>query len=120
MMHLGKIVAIAAVTVVAAAGTAIAGNTHTVNSVYHGLGDGANSNFYVHPFTDTSASTRKLTYLGSDPCYYTCTYVSGSATHQHISWDTNPYSECRYYSDHSSDSPYYLNRHRHYHHYNCA
>lgn len=113
---------LAVVTVLAIVTPVYANNTHVVNRVGHGLGDGQDSDYYVHAYTDTGYGySRKSTTLYSDPCYYTCDFVSSSsARHVHISWDTNPYGECLHASNHANGSPTDLNLHNHYHHYYCG
>ncbi len=95
---------------------ALAGHTHTINGVYHGLGDGDNSNSYVHPFVDAPTGDYKGvtlyrydTLLGSNEC---------NCTHAHLSWDTNPNPECQYNVILASSNPF-LNWHRHFHHNSC-
>jgi len=101
--------------------SAWAGHVHTVGEWYHGLGDGANNNAYVHPFNDNTAN--------HDHCNEVRLYRSGAGErwrfrqcwrHTHAYWDTSPYAECRYFSSHESTSVQHpLNLNYHFHHNDC-
>lgn len=105
------------------AGVAVAAHTHTIGHIYHGLGDGGNNNYYVHPFSDVTDNHavnnlyyqlwREGTYMSSGIC---------DCGHVHTNWDTSPYAECRYRSNHSADGSgnHFLNFHRHNHHNWCG
>ncbi len=102
-------------------GTSVAeaGNTHSINYVYHGCGDCAGHNAYVHPFTESSTNARKWSDLvfANNATWIAWCYC----THSHISWDTSPYHECYYSSRNGSDGPPFLNHHGHWNHYGgCA
>ncbi|WP_156969852.1 hypothetical protein [Knoellia subterranea] len=104
----------------AGAGSAFAGNTHTVNSNYHGCGDCNNpENGYIHPFTDTTA-TNGATNGKGEYLNRRGTLLTGSAcnacTHVHTSWDTGSNRECQYYIDHIAQAPYAMNLNTHYAH----
>lgn len=90
---------------------ATAGHVHTVDNVYHGCGEcNYPQDFYIHPFTERNDTLWKSVYLNyrggnisSSSCY---------CSHTHITWDTNPYAECRYDSQHGG----VINLHTHYAH----
>jgi hypothetical protein len=97
------------------AGIAYGFHVHTVGEWDHGLGDGANNNYYVHPYNDnlnghTHSNTvwvgKDANVLATDGC---------SCSHSHISWDTSPYSETQYWSYNVSDGTHALNGHYHAH-----
>jgi len=105
------------------AGTAYGLNTHTTGHINHGLGDGTNNNYYVHPYsvvtdghnvTNLKYTLRHSTGGGGSvqDRAQTCTCV-----HVHTNWDTTPNPECLYYSGHSAGGTgsHFLNFHYHYH-----
>ena len=97
---------------------ASAGNTHTISGVYHGLGDGANNDYYLHNFTEYGNTNWKGTALKD----FNGTVIAqdyGNLVHVHNSWDTSPNSECGYRShNYAFDGPV-LNPHDHLHHLAC-
>jgi hypothetical protein len=97
---------------------ALAGHTHTVNGVYHGLGDGNNDNYYVHAFVDypngaykgagvVDSTTGNL--IDINECY---------CSHAHTFTDLSPYRECYFDALVASQSPS-LGWHYHWHHNYC-
>lgn len=114
----GQIAAGCVVGVLAFTGGASAGNTHTVSGVYHGLGDGANNDYYVHNFTEYGNTNWKGTALKD----FNGTVIAqdyGNLTHVHNSWDTSPNSECGYSSHNYAYNGPVLNPHDHLHHLWC-
>ncbi len=95
--------------------SALAGNTHTTVSHYHGLGDGTDNDYYVHPFIDGPSTERKVLDLmrGSTSMQF----ISCNCFHLHLNWDTAPYAECLY---RVYINFYYTNQHYHNHHYYCG
>jgi hypothetical protein len=123
-------VALAGLIGIVAVSAALAANTHTVNEWYHGIGDGNNANYYIHPFNDSTYSHQHTgneviawndttgARYGPQSCY---------CYHSHIDIDTNPWEECRFSSSHSVEGTSGshslntgLNYHKHYHHDYCA
>lgn len=101
------------------AGIALANNVHTVGEWYHGLGDGANNNYYVHPFNENTlghahCNTLEL-YSGAGKVYGT---LACNTTHHHTDWDTGLALECGYFSRHEA-AVHVLNLHTHRHHDPC-
>lgn len=96
---------------------ALATNTHTVLGVYHGLGDGANNNYYVHNFVDDGTTTYKYTSVSShyDDNFYGNDY--GYVPHVHNSVDPTPYNECNFYANTYAEGK--IDGHNHNHHYWC-
>lgn len=107
-------------------GIALANNTHTVEEWYHGLGDGKDSDFYVHPFNHSNSGH----YHSSDVVVFrrqgsqtilVDAKSCGQKRHCHVKGlDTSPISECRFYSSHQSNSNHPLTNNRHYHHNWCG
>lgn len=117
-------------------GPVVASNTHTVAEWGHGLGSATDSDYYVHPYTHsnyshahTNNSVRLWWECSSgvwcDPGYGSS--VSGTTSHQHISWDTYPRRECKFWTyvrvgstsgTHPDNSS--LNQHYHPHHNECT
>lgn len=98
-------------------GLAIAANVHTVNNWEHGLGDGANNNSYVHPYNNMNLGRSDCSSLrlnGGSGLGWLWGQISCSS-HNHVSWDTNPYSEGTFYSEHQMSGAYPVNLHIHYH-----
>ena len=103
------------------AGVALANNVHTVGEWYHGLGDGSNSNNYVHPFNENTAghvhcNTIELFSSGTKKLGT----LSCSTTHHHADWDTSPNNECSYWSRHEATGTHPLNLHSHVHDSYCG
>lgn len=108
-------------------GVAWANNTHTVGHIYHGVGDGTNDNYYIHNFDDVTDghTIRQMNvdvwHAGIRDSHANCF----TCQHLHISWDTSPRRECKYYGQFatlgrdSQDSNHNLNPHFHYHHNYC-
>lgn len=111
--------------------------THTINEWYHGLGDGGNDNYYVHPFNESTAShahpTNYVRLWKECDSGVWCSpggvaqINSCDCQHSHLSYDTNPYRECKFWSTHSvgsrssghsGNAP--LNQHYHPHHNECT
>jgi hypothetical protein len=108
-------------------GVAVANHTHTIGHIYHGLGDGSNNNYYVHPFSDvTDNHAVNNLFYGLGKCVSgTCTFlVQGSCDcgHVHRNWDTGTLKECHYYSSNAASGTgvHFLNIHVHHHHDWCG
>lgn len=108
---------IAALGVVAAA-PAFADHIHTVSGWDHGLGDGNNNNYIVHPFLNRVDRKR-------GPARFVLLRVQGSGifvqkqcrqVHCHRDWDTTGWNEACAYAVVEAYSPYPLNQHAHEHH----
>lgn len=105
------------------AGVALANHTHTTGNWWHGLGDGGDADYYVHPFNDARNNGAYVNWIG----YHA--YVRGGSgkikrcrcEHNHYNVNTG-YRECVYGSTHE----WYLHnvnqwyRHNHYHHRFCG
>ena len=91
-----------------------ANNTHPISGVYHGCGECSTTNdFYIHAFTDYPNTSFKRAAIWLDgTLQYSATC---NCSHAHRSWDTNPFAECHYTTNHYSASPA-LNSHYHYAH----
>ena len=119
-----RLVAVAALSFVAMSSTqmvAFGGHGHQVNNVDHGLGSGADSNAYVHPFNDwkeAGGPPHHTIELGRSGAGY-FRRVRYSGRHAHIDWDTSPRAECLFYSSHEAE-PGILNRNVHPHHNYCG
>jgi hypothetical protein len=113
------VVVTAALLGAVAAQVVLARNTHSVNNVYHGLGDGADADYHVHAFNDRPhrqirrANTVTIGHKGRG--YFL--RVRSKARHLHIDWDTGSRRECQYYSHHWVKGK--LNGNAHTHHYDC-
>lgn len=122
MKYLLKGLGVSIALLLAVAVPALAANSHTVNGVYHGLGDGTNSNYYVHPFTEKANSAWKGTAL-KNASGTVIAQDYGYVSHVHISWDTSPTPECKYKSHHyaqnTAGTAWELNPHDHNHHSPC-
>jgi hypothetical protein len=105
------------------AGVALANNTHTVGAWYHGLGDGKDNDYYVHPFNDQVNGVKRNSVVGLVHKIGNTHYVDHRkqvySSHNHFNWETS-YRECRYYSFHESNSNNFMNFHKHYHHNWCG
>lgn len=96
---------------------AYAGHVHTVNNWEHGLGDGANNNSYVYPYNNMNLGRSDCSSLrlnGGSGLGWVWGAIS-CAPHLHVSWDTNPFWEGTFYSEHEMSGPYPVNLHLHYH-----
>ena len=105
--------------------SAFAGHVHTTGEWYHGLGDGANFNFYVHAFNENTTGVYCNTLVVYFAGYSTWDdWYNGTqcTTHHHASIDTYPYNECYFRSWHRSiqSDPHNLPAHGHLHHYYCG
>lgn len=102
---------------------AFASNVHQVTVWEHGLGDGWDYDYILHPYMHevngvkrpASAKLKRSNGAGNDPT--TVWSASATTNHLHRTWDTNPKMECIYWARLSSSSVTYpLNWHNHYHH----
>lgn len=102
-------------------GLALAQNTHTVGEWYHGLGDGTDNDKYLHPFNHNTNGHAHSNFLSLarkrlDGSFANLFRQTCTCKHNHRNWDTNPYNECLFVSNHESQSNHPLNLHVHYHH----
>lgn len=98
------------------AAVAWAVNTHTVADWYHGMGDGANNNYFVHPFAESSSSTAKDAYVelnNSGTIWQSKTCAAASFQHCHFDRDTSPVAECTFHVHIRGGSNLALHRHNH-------
>lgn len=95
---------------------ALANNTHTTGEWYHGLGDGGNDNYYVHPFNESV-----LGHVHSNKIGYGVTIIGDnpkaskilSVVHNHYDVGTGDLPECAFYSDHLASVGRSEHKHRH-------
>jgi hypothetical protein len=111
---------ITVLTVVLSAGVlaavAWAANTHTVGDWYHGMGDGANDNYFVHPFAESSSSAFKDAYVelnNSGTVWQSKTCPADDFQHCHFDRDTSPVRECTFHVHIRGGSNLALHRHDH-------
>ena len=111
--------ALAAATIaVAAALTAVAWavNSHTVGEWYHGMGDGQNDNYYVHPFAESSHSHAHTAYVelnNSGTVWQSKSCDAVGFQHCHFDRDTSPVRECTFHVHIRGGSDLALHRHNH-------
>lgn len=122
--RLTVVISVIIVGVALFAGTALANNTHTTGNWWHGLGDGKDGDYYIHPFNDARNNGNYTTYVG-----WTGYHRGGDSKtrrcyrceHNHLSKNTS-YHECSYYSYHEwynhNVNQWYA--HDHYHHNWCG
>ena len=115
-------------------GIAYASHAHTINHMYHGMGDTQGSgtdNDYVHPFIDVTDNHNVIQmhfdlykWAGGQVWLYGFDSGFTGFQHVHVSWDTTPTNECKFYgrfeSGQSQDGNHFLNWHRHNHHSYCG
>lgn len=93
---------------------AIANHVHTVGRWDHGLGEGANSNGYVHPYMDEIHNTAHSGCVGlsifTSNSELAQAHTCATASHIHQSWDVSP-EHCTA----ARTDGYEMTRHYHYH-----
>ena len=98
------------------AAPALAGHAHRVSGYYHGLGDGANNNNYVHPFIDGHRDYKIINvYKRRDGRDFLRSNRCRDCGHVHLNQDTNATAECFFYM--WSSQPY---GNYHFHHNWCG
>lgn len=102
-------------------GVANALHFHTIFDEWeHGLGEGGNNNYYVHPTNTNIKDHVHRNYVAIYKVSNLLADKTCECKHNHYNWDTTPNLECKYNSRHEAWGNHGFNRHRHNHHNYCG